>query len=263
MPSFTSHAPNSPSWVDLMSPDVDASVAFYSAVFGWESADEHDDDGNRIYTMFRQDGKAVAGLGAQPPHMAGMPGFWNSYVAVDDPQATVDAAVAAGGSVMMPPMEVMGAGEMAVLADPTGAAISLWRPMSHTGAEIANEPNTWSWNELLTRDKDAAMPFYSAVFGWSYQEQDMGGGMTYTVIEGGENGGLGGIMPMPAEVPDFVPNHWGVYFATDDLAAKVAAVTANGGTVSAEPFEVPGVGSMAVLADPGGATFTLMQSLAE
>ena len=73
MPTFTSHAIGSPCWVDLMSPDVDASVTFYTGVFGWEAADQHDGEGNRVYVMFSLGGKTVAGLGGQAPQMAGMP----------------------------------------------------------------------------------------------------------------------------------------------------------------------------------------------
>ena len=103
MPEFTSHAPGSPNWVDLMSPDVDASKEFYSAVFGWDAEDQLDDDGNRTYVMFSVDGKAVAGLGGQAPDMGEMPAIWNSYFAVDDVAATAAKVEAAGGSVMMPP----------------------------------------------------------------------------------------------------------------------------------------------------------------
>ena len=80
MTVFTSHAIGSPCWVDLMSPDVDASTAFYRAVFGWEATDQHDDEGNRIYVMFTLDGKSVAGLGGQPPGMDGMPPVWDTYI---------------------------------------------------------------------------------------------------------------------------------------------------------------------------------------
>ena len=69
MPVFTSHAAGTPSWVDVMSPDVDGSKAFYTTVFGWDATDELDEDGNRIYVSFTLDGKSVAGLGGQPPGM--------------------------------------------------------------------------------------------------------------------------------------------------------------------------------------------------
>ena len=88
MPEFTSHPAGTPCWVDLMSPDVDGSKAFYSSVFGWDASDEVDDEGNRIYVMFSQNGKNVAGLGGQQPGMEEMPAMWNSYVATDDVAAT-------------------------------------------------------------------------------------------------------------------------------------------------------------------------------
>lgn len=259
MPEFTDHAPGSPCWIDLMSPDVDASSAFYRAVFGWDARDEHDDQGTRVYVTFTLDGKVVAGLGGQAPGMEGLPAIWNTYVCADDLDATVAAVTAAGGSVMMPPMQVMAAGHMAIVADPTGAAFSLWKPGEHIGAELCNEPDTWSWNELVTRDLDAATAFYTAVFGWEYDVQDMGMPGGYHVIRGGDHGGWGGLMTMPAEMPDQVPNHWMVYFMVADTQATTGKVTAAGGQVVMPPMDVPGVGTMATFHDPHGGSFSTLQ----
>jgi predicted enzyme related to lactoylglutathione lyase len=259
MPTFDSYPAGSPCWIDLMSPDVEASKAFYSAVFGWDASDEHDDDGNWIYTQFRQDGNVVAGMGGQPPEMDGMPAMWNTYIATNDVNATAAAVTEAGGSVMMPPMAVMDAGHMAIFADPTGAAFSAWQAGNHHGAQIANDAGTWSWNELLTRDVDAAKDFYAKVFGWTYDSQEMPGGMVYTVIAGGDYGGLGGVMDMPEGIPEQVPSHWMVYFSVADINATVEAVKANGGQIVVEPFEAPGVGHIATAHDGHGGMFSLMQ----
>lgn len=259
MPIFTSHAVGSPSWVDLMSPDVDASVQFYSAVFGWTATDQADDDGNRVYVMFQLDGKTVAGLGGQMPGTEGTPAFWNTYIAVDDVEGTVAKATAAGGSIVAPPMQIMQAGHMAVIADPTGAVISLWKAGEHFGAEICNEPNSFSWNELLTRELDTAQAFYTQVFEWDIAGQDMGEAGFYQLVQGGENGGWAGMMSMPAEMPDMVPNHWVVHFAVADLDDTVAKVIANGGLIVADPMEIPGVGRMATAHDPAGGSFCVMQ----
>ncbi len=160
---------------------------------------------------------------------------------------------------MMPPMQVMTSGHMAVFADPTGAAFSVWQPGDHIGAQVGNVANTMGWNELMTRDIDAALPFYSQVFGWEYDSIDMGQGM-YHLIKGGTNDeGMGGLMAMPPQVPEQVPNHWAVYFTVDDIEATVAAVTANGGAIAQEPFPIPGVGTTAVVHDPQHGAFQLMQ----
>ena len=263
MPVFESYPAGTPCWIDLMSPDVDASKSFYQSVFGWDAEDNFDDEGNRIYTQFKQGDHIVAGLGGQAPGMEGMPAFWNTYIASDDVAATAAAVTEAGGTVMMPPMQVMDAGHMAIFADPTGAAFSVWQANEHRGAGIANEPNTWSWNELMSRDIDTAKDFYSAVFGWEYEAMDMGPGGTYHVIKGGEHNGLGGLMAMPPHMPEQVPNHWLVYFTVSDIKTTLDAVKEAGGQVAQEPFEAPGVGHIAIAHDPAGGAFSVLQPASE
>ena len=258
MPTFTSHPPGTPCWVDLSSPDVDASKAFYTAVFGWDAEDQFEGD-ERVYTIFSLGGKRAAGLGGQAPGMEGMPPIWNTYIATADCAKTAAKVTEAGGSVVLPPMQVMTAGEMAVFTDPTGAFFSVWKAGDHPGAEICNEPNTYSWNELLDRDVETAKDFYSKVFGWKYDAMDMGPAGTYNVIAGGESNGLGGLMAMPPELPDMVPNHWAVYFTVADIEDSVGKVTGNGGQVVMPPSQIPGVGTMAQLHDPAGGSFAFMQ----
>lgn len=260
MPEFTSHPPGTPSWVDLMSPDIDASKEFYTSVFGWDAEDQFDDTGNRVYVMFTQNGKSVAGLGGQPPGMPDkMPAVWNSYISTDDVGAVAEKVTAAGGNVVMPPMQVFDSGEMAIFSDPSGAAFSVWKAGQHIGAEVGNEPNTYSWNELLTRDVETALSFYRDVFGWSFEDQDMGPAGIYHVIAGGEHGGLGGVMAMPAEMPEQVPNHWAVYFTVSDVDATIDSATSAGGQIVNGPMDIPGVGRTATVHDPTGGSFNLMQ----
>jgi predicted enzyme related to lactoylglutathione lyase len=259
MPTRTGYDPGTPCWVDLLSPDVNASIAFYTGLFGWEAAPVYDPDGNRIYTLLKKDGHDTAGLSAQPPMMAGSPPVWNSYIATADADASAAAVEKAGGRVVMPVMTVMDVGTMAVCTDPTGATFSLWQAGSHIGASIVNEADAYSWNELLTRDPDAAKAFYGEVFGWSYEGMDMGPDGTYWVIKGGESGGLGGLMGRPAQMPDFVPDHWAVYFIVADIDAKLAAVTAAGGQVMHGPEDVPGIGRIGTVTDPHGGAFSMLQ----
>ncbi|MGD0312659.1 MAG: VOC family protein [Acidimicrobiales bacterium] len=248
MPARTSYEPGTPSWVDLASPDLEASAAFYSSLFGWDAVDQGADAGH--YHMFEQGGVPLAGAG--PIMMEGQPPAWTSYISVTDADASIAKVKAAGGMVFVEPMDVLDVGRMSVFADPTGAAAAVWQPRRHIGAGLVNEPGALAWNELATRDVPAATAFYAEVFGWEAETADMGG-MEYTnwKLSGNQ---IGGMMAMPAEVPPEVPSHWLAYFGTADCDATVAAATAGGSTLMVGPVDIP-PGRFAVLADPSGAMF--------
>ena len=110
---------------------------------------------------------------------------------------------------------------------------------------------TFHWNELMTRDARKAKDFYGKTLGWTFDDMPMPG-MTYTIIKAGD-AMAGGIMEMGG--PDFegVPEHWMSYIAVDDVDKRVAALKKAGGSVMREPFDVPEVGRIAIVADPGGA----------
>jgi hypothetical protein len=252
MAEFKSYPPGTPCWVDLASTDMAGAKAFYSGLFGWEVAEGGPESGG--YSMFQKQGKNVAGLG--PVMMEGQPTAWTTYISVDDADATVAKVTAAGGTVLVAPMDVLDVGRMAVVMDPTGAAIALWQPRAHHGADLANEPGTFTWNELQTRDTEAAKAFYRAVFGWGAHTSE-GGTMVYTEWKRGEDS-LGGMMDMPAEVPAQIPPYWLVYFAVDDCDASAAKASGLGGATLMPPMDVE-PGRFAVLSDPAGAVFAVIK----
>jgi len=249
---FTSHPAGTPCWVDLASTDTAASKAFYRGLFGWEVVEGGPEAGG--YGMFQKGGKNVAGLG--PVTMPDQPPAWTTYVCVDDVDATTAKVDAGGGSVLVAPMDVLDAGRMAVCTDPTGAAIALWQPRAHQGADLADEPGAFTWNELQTRDTEAAKAFYRSVFGWdAHTRQD--GPMAYTEWKQGDDS-VGGMMDMPAEVPPQIPAYWLVYFAVDDCDALVTKAAGLGGATLVEPMDVA-PGRFAVLSDPTGAVFATIK----
>lgn len=253
MPTRDSYVHGIPSWVDLMTTDVAEAKAFYSGLFGWEYEDvPAGDDGS--YTMVSKDGHLVAGLGAQAPEQAqmGIPPMWNTYVTVDDIEASTKVAASAGGQVMMPAMDVMEAGRMAVIVDPTGAVVCLWQALQHPGAGLVNEHGALIWNELTTSDVPGASAFYNELFGWTAETMPMPEG-DYTVFAVGD-AQIAGAMNPPMEG---IPNNWGVYFGSDDADATAAAATSAGGQLLAEPFDSP-PGRIAVLSDPMGSPFNVM-----
>lgn len=252
MPERSSYEHGVPSWVDLETSDVEGAKRFYGGLFGWTATDIPTDQ-ESPYTMFTKGGKQVAGGG--PPSQPEVPPHWNTHINVDSVDDTVAKATAAGGSVIMPPMDVMDQGRMAILADPTGAMFGLWEAKAHTGAELVNEPGAMSWNELMTDDVDAAKEFYAQTFGWGYDSTEMPGGMTYHTLKVGDNM-AGGLMAKTPDMGDKA-NVWGTYFGVEDVDAAAATVEQLGGKVIQPPFDVEGVGRMAVVADPQGAVFSI------
>lgn len=253
MAEFTEYAAGTPCWPDMQADDVGKAAAFYGGLFGWDAADLGEEAGH--YTMFSLRGKAVAGAG--PKMQPTTPNMWNTTIATDSADETAARVKAAGGTTYMEPMDVMTAGRMGVFADPTGAAFVAWQPKDHRGAELANEPNTFSWNELHTRDLDAAKGFYESVFGWTAQAfPEMG---DYNVFNLGEKGIAGG-MAMGPEMPADMPPHWLTYFEVGDTDASAAAAKALGGNVVVEPTDIPGVGRFAVVTDDQGAAFGIIRS---
>jgi hypothetical protein len=256
MPARTSYAEGTPNWVDLQTSDQDAAKAFYSGLFGWRFDDQPMPQG-AVYSMALKNGAVVAAIAPQAPGMEGAPPRWNTYLAVEDVDAAAERATAAGGQVLMAPFDVMDAGRMAAVMDPTGAAVLVWQAKEHFGAGLVNEPGTLIWNELITDNAEAAAAFYGAVVGLTTESMDMDGN-PYTVLKAGD-AMVGGSQPPPMEG---VPNHWHVYFAVENIDAALAKAGELGATVVAGPFETP-IGPMAALSDPQGAMFSLFAPTGE
>lgn len=237
-----------PSWVDLMSPDPAASSAFYGALFGWDTPPGPPEAGG--YVVASLGGRAVAGI--SPKMSPDAPSAWATYVNVADADAVAATVPGAGGQVLVPPMDILEAGRMAVVADPAGAVIGLWQPGQHRGAQLVNEPNTWVWAQLFTTDTAAAESFYTAVFGWNVRPEGEG----QTLFSLGDDP-VAGMMLKPAEMPADVPPHWHVYFSVADADAALARIEELGGTVTFGPVPMA-YGTMATALDPQGVAFSIV-----
>ncbi|HMQ52522.1 MAG TPA: VOC family protein [Anaerolineae bacterium] len=256
MTHFDSYSPGTFCWTDLTTPDPAGAKAFYTQLFGWEAVDLPVGP-DMVYTTMNLEGKNVAALFQMDPEQQaqGVPPHWISYVSVANAAESAARAKALGGTVMVDAFDVMEEGRMAVIQDPTGGILSLWEPKRHIGARIVNEPGTLSWNELATRDTEKAKAFYTQLFGWNTQVQEMPT-MTYTTFL--NNGRMNaGMLAMTEEWGD-MPPHWMVYFAVADCDASAEKVTALGGQVHVPPTDIP-VGRFAVVGDPQGAVFTIMK----
>lgn len=233
-------------WHEQVSPDTKQAQDFYTQLFGWGT--EPYGPGDVDYTMISARGQRHGGFskameGAPPPH-------WLSHVRVQKLEDTIEKATAAGGRLAAGPFEMGEVGRIAIIADPQGAYLSAYEPQGEGPAP----EGVFVWDELGTTDADGAQRFYEAVFGW--RASDMGpeyGG--YRVFNRGE-AGIAGLMTLADES---MPPHWQPYVAVEDPDATAAKAAELGGTVLAEPVDVPDVGRIAVLRDPQGATFGIIR----
>jgi predicted enzyme related to lactoylglutathione lyase len=255
MPQRDSAPVGAPCWVDLFTSDPDKGRAFYGQLFGWTAEEAGEEYGG--YTTFRKDGLPVAGC-MRNDGQAGSPDLWSVYLATDDAQATTDAAVPNGGQVVVPAMQVMALGSMAVVADTGQAAIGAWQPGLHKGFGVFGEPGTPTWFELHTRDYDASVGFYREVFQWDTHVASDTPELRYTTLGEGD-AALAGIMDATAFLPDGVPAHWSVYFGVDDADVALAKVVDLGGSIITAAEDTP-YGRLAQAADPTGARFKLVAS---
>jgi predicted enzyme related to lactoylglutathione lyase len=245
--------PGTPCWVDLGTPDRDAAATFYSGLFGWELTDHGPEMGN--YLTASVGGHPVAGIAPLPEDMLHVPAAWTTYLATADVDATADIATKAGGSTVMPPMDIPDLGRSGVMTDPTGAMFGLWQSGSHTGMRLANEPGAVTWTECMSRDFDAAKEFYATVFGYGWFDMS-GDGFRYEalMIDGRSVGGLGAL---DDSVPPEVTSHWATYFKVADALASATKVVEFGGSVLREPFDTP-FGTICTVSDLSGAAFSVM-----
>jgi len=260
MPERESYEPGTPCWVDLSTPDVEAAIDLCGELFHWAPNTIVDRSTNdHLYTTFTRGGHPVAGLGGQPPGSEDAPPFWSTYICVADAAHTSQLIEKAGGTIVMPAVQVFEVGVMAVACDPTGVFFRIWQPLDHPGAELVNEPNTWAWNELISSDVERAKQFYADVFGWTYEgSMDTGHG-TYWLVQGGWSGGVAGLMSRPPGMPAQAPDHWAVYFMVADIREKLDAVVGAGGQVLFGPETIPGVGQIGTVTHPVGGVFSFMQ----
>ena len=231
--------------------------AFYGELFGWEAEDMPAGE-DIIYTMLYLSGDEIGGLYEMDAGQReqGVPPYWFSYVSVDDADAIVSRARELGGTVYGEAFDVLDAGRMAVIQDPTGAMLGAWQPRAHIGASRVNDPGCFTWNELQTRDPETAADFYAGLFGWETEPHEDNGKLAYVSIRNAEFSN-GGIMPITEQHGD-APPFWLTYFTVPSCDDAVARVRELGGEVLAGPLDL-GAGRIAVVSDPQGAAFALFE----
>jgi uncharacterized protein len=273
------YPPGVPCWVDTAQPDPEAAVSFYGGLFGWEFEDRMPADSPGRYFVARLQGRDVAAVGSQPDGGSAA-AVWNTYIWVASADDSAAQVTAAGGTALIDPFDVLDAGCMGVFTDPAGAVFCLWQPNQHRGAQVVNEPNTWNWSDLNTRDPMGAQAFYGAVFGWEADAADLETlDFTFWRLPGygdflamgdpdlrrrqadagvppGFADAIAALVVIASDQAAEVASHWSVTFAVDDTDAAAERAVELGGRVVSPPVDTPPV-RRAVLADPEGAVFAV------
>jgi predicted enzyme related to lactoylglutathione lyase len=196
------------------------------------------------------------------------------YVAVDDADAAAQAVVAAGGTVVSAPSDVGPAGRFAICADPAGAGFRLWQAGRRLGAQLVNAPGAWNFSDLHTPDRDAAMAFYTPVFGWRAADLAQGAGTMLQVPGYGDHLAATvdpGIYQRQAKAPpgfaDVIgglvitglgePAQWHVTFTVANRDDSAATAERLGATIVKSSDDL--WTKNALVRDPQGAEFTISQ----
>ena len=243
-----------PVWIELSTSDMDASHSFYNELLGWETEPSRAE--NHGYTNFLLHGERIAGSMIKPDQQPG-PDTWLVYLASADCAATVATAETSGAQVIVPAMQVMELGSMAVLIAPDQSVVGVWQPEEHRGFGFIDEPGAPGWFELHTLDYDNALEFYRSVFGWSTDVMSDSPEFRYArMIEGDTL--LAGVMDATPHMAPGFPSHWEIYFEVTEMDAASAKVLELGGQVLMPPHDSP-FGRLGLFSDSTGALFKLMQ----
>jgi predicted enzyme related to lactoylglutathione lyase len=241
-------------WVELVTTDLPASKVFYGSLFGWSATDELLD--GVPYSILTVADREVGGMTAlsKEAKRSGTASYWFSYVAVTDADAIATQAAALGGNAVLGPLQ-MGPANVAVLRDPTGAVFGVWQSLDATGTFDEGQANAVSLNELTTPNVEQAGRFYAGLFGWRELAGESAA-LPYKTFMMGEKIVAGMLQGKGETTPGAA---WTVYFSVSDAARVVEKATYLGGTALVPLREVPNVGRLAVLSDPGGAVFAVIE----
>jgi uncharacterized protein len=243
-------------WADLVTPDITAAKRFYGSLFGWSFNDIHVGDSD--YSVALLGGRPVGGLyqphtGAGEQHQPA----WLTFISVRDVAAAEHAIVAHGGKVLSRPKSYADRGRQAVFADPQGAVFAVLQSSSGDPQDFLAVPGEWIWSSVLTRDPDTDAAFYQNVFGYDVFEIPSDDGSQHVLLST-DDYARASLNKLPADAAKRHP-HWLNFVRVESATETAARVEALGGRVLVKPFTDRHGGLVAVVADPAGAPFGLLE----
>jgi hypothetical protein len=241
-------------WINLMTPEAERAKAFFGTLFGWTYGEMPGVPGGQLILVGGRTAGALMDLAeAQMP--PGTPAVIGVMVKVEDADATVAKINSLGGRAEV--FDVLENGRMAMCTDPNGAVFGLWQPKKQDGIDVDSHAHgAPTWFETITSDVGRAVAFYTALFGWTVEEQRMPG-MTYSLFKLG-TAPVAGAMQTSPHVGN-VPPHWGTSFAVTNADETARLAVELGATLCIPVAAIPGVGRFALLKSPQGVPFHIME----
>ncbi len=254
VPSSTEHHVGKFVFVELVTPDLAAAKTFYGGLFGWTFRDVQ--TGSVRYAEASLDGRLVAGMVDRAVRAGEQrQPAWLSFVAVTDVDAVRKVALQQGARSLLEPRDVPGRGRIAVFADPQGAVFGVLSSGSGDPPEELPASGEWIWSSLYTSAPDPAAAFYQTLFDYEVFEAPEAGSEQHLVLASGGYA-RGAVNPLPAADAH---SHWLNFVSVDDATRMVARVVALGGKVLLSPRDDRHGGKVAIVSDPQGAPFGLLE----
>jgi predicted enzyme related to lactoylglutathione lyase len=255
-PASTEHHVGKVVWVELVTPDLAATERFYGGLFGWTFREIH--SGSTDYSVALLDGRPIGGLfhKAVPKDKRRQPA-WLTFIAVSDVDAAKRTAVEHGAKVVFEPKTYAQRGRQVVLTDPEGASFALLASSSGDPPDFLASPGEWIWSSVHVRDPAAEATFYKALFGYDVFDVPSNDGLKHAILSS-EDYARASLNAFPDNSSQRHP-HWLNFVRVTDAARAAAMAVSLGGRVLVEPHVDRHGGNVAIIADPTGAPFGLME----
>jgi predicted enzyme related to lactoylglutathione lyase len=255
-PANSEHHVGKVIWADLITTDVEGAKRFYGGLLGWTFRDITTGQ-NNSYTVALLDDQPVAGLISHDvPAGEHRQPAWLPFMAVRDVNAAKRIALAHGAKLLVEPRTYPQRGQQAVFADPQGAVFAVLASRSGDPADDEVSSGEWIWSSLMTRDADTDAAFYQSIFGYEVFDLASDGG-NHLVLSS-DNFARASVNTMSGTNANRHP-HWLNFVRVANVVEASAKATGLGGRVLVEPHVDRHGGRVAVLADPAGAPFGLME----
>jgi predicted enzyme related to lactoylglutathione lyase len=244
-------------WHELHTSDRVKAAKFYGTLMKWETKEVPMGPGDP-YTLCLINGKDHAGI-TKSMAPANVPPHWLPYLAVEDVDKSAAKVTELGGKILMQPMDIPNVGRFAAVTDPQGAAFAIYKGAKDYPEETATPPvGAFCWEELATSDPDAAVKFYTSLFGYTTESKDMGPMGTYHILKRGDRQTAGVMKLQPGAPPH---SHWLEYVHMTDVDGTVRNAKEMGATLVFGPQDIPSIGRFAILADPTGAAIAVFKGV--